>query len=463
MKVNWGYKIIVQRKSSMNIALCHYRVGETDGVSLEMDKWKKVLKNMGHKVYFIAGSTGTSDGYVIPEMNYRFEEDLKIERNAYLKLEEYQDEDELIRAIKKLTLKIEEGLKKILIENKIDLIVPNNILSIGRSIPTATAFTNVIKELTIRCIGHHHDFYWERNNFSQPTCNFVRKVLEEYYPPKDDLISHVVINSIVQKELKVRRNLDSIIIPNVFDFDEKLWEVDNYNKDFRERLGIKDNDILMLQATRVTNRKAIELAIDVVGEMQKEENRKILEEAKLYNGKSFNRNSRIVLVLAGMIETADDYVERIKTRAKGSNVEMLFVNNLVEHSRCVKNNNKIYSLWDTYVFADIITYPSIQEGWGNQFLEGLFAKKPMLVFEYDVYKEDIKEKGFKVISLGDKYELDKYGLAKVDQRVIKRAAGECIKLLIDKDYREKMVEENFQSGKKHFSLESLEERLKSIV
>lgn len=447
----------------MNIALCHYRVGETDGVSLEMDKWKKVLKNMGHKVYFIAGSTGTSDGYVIPEMNYRFEEDLKIERNAYLKLEEYQDEDELIRAIKKLTLKIEEGLKKILIENKIDLIVPNNILSIGRSIPTATAFTNVIKELAIRCIGHHHDFYWERNNFSQPTCNFVRKVLEEYYPPKDDLISHVVINSIVQKELKVRRNLDSIIIPNVFDFDEKLWEVDNYNKDFRERLGIKDNDILMLQATRVTNRKAIELAIDVVGEMQKEENRKILEEAKLYNGKSFNRNSRIVLVLAGMIETADDYVERIKTRAKGSNVEMLFVNNLVEHSRCVKNNNKIYSLWDTYVFADIITYPSIQEGWGNQFLEGLFAKKPMLVFEYDVYKEDIREKGFKVISLGDKYELDKYDLAKVSKGVIKRAAEECIKLLLDKDYREKMVEENFQSGKKHFSLESLEERLKSIV
>ena len=463
MKVRRGYKIIIQRKDSMNIALCHYRVGETDGVSLEMDKWKKVLENMGHKVYFIAGSTGTSDGYVIPEMNYRFTEDLKIERNAYLKLEDYQDEDELIRAIRKQTLKIEEGLKKFLIENKIDLIVPNNILSLGRSIPTAMAFANVIKELGIRCIGHHHDFYWERDNFSQPTCNFVRKALEEYYPPKVDLISHVVINSIVQKELKMRKNLDSIIIPNVFDFDEKLWEVDNYNKDFREKLGIKDNDILILQATRVTNRKAIELAIDVVGEMQKEENSKILEEAKLYNGQSFKGNSRIVLVLVGMIETADDYIERLKTKAEESNVELLFVNNLIEHSRCVKNDNKIYSLWDTYVFADIITYPSIQEGWGNQFLEGLFAKKPMLVFEYDVYKEDIKRKGFKVISLRDKYELDKYGLAKVDKKIIKRAAGECIKLLIDKDYREKMVEKNLQLGREFFSYESLETKLKMIV
>jgi len=447
----------------MNIALCRYRVGETDGVSLEMDKWKKVLENIGHKVYFIAGSTGTSDGYIIPEMNYRFKEDLKIERNAYLKLKDYSDEDELIGAIRKQTLKIEKDLKKFLIENKIDLIVPNNIFSIGRSIPTTMAFANVIKELGIRCIGHHHDFYWERDNFSQPTCNFVRKALEEYYPPKDDLILHVVINSIVQKELKAKRNLDSIIIPNVFDFNEKLWDVGDYNIGFREKLGIKDNDILMLQATRVTNRKAIELAIDVIGEMQKEENRKILEEAKLYNGKSFKEDSRIVLVLAGMIETVDDYVERLKTRAKERNVELLFVNNLVEHSRCVKNNNKIYSLWDTYVFADIVTYPSIQEGWGNQFLEGLFTKKPMLVFEYDVYKEDIKSKGFKVISLGDQYKLDEYGLAKVDKKIIKRAAGECIKLLIDKDYREKMVEENFQLGREFFSHKSLEEKLKMIV
>jgi glycosyltransferase involved in cell wall biosynthesis len=272
-----------------------------------------------------------------------------------------------------------------------------------------------------------------------------------------------VINSIVQKELKARRNLDSVIIPNVFDFNEKLWEADDYNMDFREKLGIKDNDILMLQATRVTNRKAIELAIDVVEEMQRKENRKILEEAKLYNRKSFKEDSRIVLVLAGMIETADDYVERFKTRARESNVELLFVNSLVEHSRCTKNNNKIYSLWDTYVFADIITYPSIQEGWGNQFLEGLFAKKPMLVFEYDVYKEDIKRKGFKVISLGDKYELDKYGLAKVSKEVIKHAAGECIKLLVDKDCREKMVEENFQLGREFFSHESLEEKLKMII
>jgi len=50
---------------------------------------------------------------------------------------------------------------------------------------------------------------------------------------------------------------------------------------------VKDNDILMLQATRVTNRKAIELAIDVVGEMQKKEIGRYLKKQKLYNGTKF--------------------------------------------------------------------------------------------------------------------------------------------------------------------------------
>ena len=31
-----------------NIGIFHYKVGGTDGVSLEIDKWKKVLEEMGH-------------------------------------------------------------------------------------------------------------------------------------------------------------------------------------------------------------------------------------------------------------------------------------------------------------------------------------------------------------------------------------------------------------------------------
>ena len=67
----------------MNIGLMHYRVGETDGVSLEMSKWKTVLEALGHKVVFIAGNKGNTEACVISELSLDNEEMKKIHYNAY--------------------------------------------------------------------------------------------------------------------------------------------------------------------------------------------------------------------------------------------------------------------------------------------------------------------------------------------------------------------------------------------
>jgi glycosyltransferase involved in cell wall biosynthesis len=439
----------------MNIALCHFRVGETDGVSLEMEKWKKVLEEMGHNVYLLAGSLGTTEGYVIPELHYRHEENDRFVKNAYVKLEDYESEEEFKEAVMRFAEKIEEGLTKFVKDNSIDVLVPNNIWSLGWGIPAAIAFYNVSKKLGIKCVAHHHDFYWEREKYSNPTCSFIKEVLDKYFPPKIDNIKHVVINKIAQEEMKKRKGLESTIVPNVFDFNVPVWEKDDYNKDLRQRIGLQENDIMILQATRIAERKAIELAIDVVGELLKEENLNKLYTTPLFNGRRFSKENRIVLVLAGLPESEGNYVDLLKERAKRKNVELLFINDIIEHSRCEINGNKCYSLWDAYVFADLITYPSILEGWGNQFLEGLFAKKPMVVYEYPVYRTDIKERGFNVISLGDTYTLDENGLVKIDDEIIKKAAKECIKLLTDEGYRSQFVEENYKIGKEYFSYESL--------
>ncbi|MCZ7667463.1 MAG: hypothetical protein M5U34_09740 [Chloroflexi bacterium] len=41
-----------------NIGMLHFKVGSTDGVSLEMDKWKLILEEMGHTVHYAAGDLG---------------------------------------------------------------------------------------------------------------------------------------------------------------------------------------------------------------------------------------------------------------------------------------------------------------------------------------------------------------------------------------------------------------------
>lgn len=67
----------------MNIALIHFRVGETDGVSLEMDKWKKQLIRMNHRVYYIAGNPYDDDTFVIKELAYDDSEDLRLSDECF--------------------------------------------------------------------------------------------------------------------------------------------------------------------------------------------------------------------------------------------------------------------------------------------------------------------------------------------------------------------------------------------
>ena len=446
----------------MNIALSHFRIGETDGVSLEMEKWKLILEKMGHKVYYLAGSPGNTEAYIIPELHYKDEENLKFIENAFVKLEDYKDENEFRTAIEAYTKRAEKHLEEFIKEYDIDVLVPNNIWSRGWNIPVAIAFERVIAKLKVKCIAHNHDFYWEREKFVKGTCNYVEACLRDYFPPKDDLIKHVVINEIAREELKKRKGLDSTNVPNVFNFSAPLWRIDDYNNDFRSTIGLKYDDILVLQATRIVERKAIELAIDVVAKLKSDQNLNLLYTNKLYDGRQFTENNRIVLVLAGLHEFSSKYIEYLKNRAEEKSVELLFINEIIEDVRCTKGDQKCYSLWDAFANSDLVTYPSIYEGWGNQFLETVFAKKPVVVYEYPVYLTDIKACDFDIITLGNTYSVGKNGLVDVEDKILERAAAESIEILINNDKRNHVVERNFEICSQHFSYDSLAKILEKL-
>lgn len=411
----------------------------------------------------IAGSSGTTEGYVIPELGYRYEEDLRIERNAYVAFNEYKNEIELMAAIEKAAARLENRFTRIFQSLRIEMVIPNNIFSIGRSLPTALALKRVIEKLKLPVICHHHDFFWERANFSKPTCRGVAKLLEELYPPAGEGYRHVVINHIAQESLRKRKGYDSTVVPNVFDFEGEPWRVDAYNQDFKEKLGLRPQDLIFLQATRVTNRKAIELAIDQIAVLNEERFRKDWVGKTLYDGRIFQADSKIVLVLPGMIESEDGYEKRLAARAKEKGVALRWIGEWVDHSRTHTESHKVYSLWDAYVFADFITYPSIWEGWGNQFLEGVFAKKPILIFEYEVYKSDIEAAEFETISLGEEYQTDEAGMAWVEPLRHEEVAKEIIECLTNqKKYRE-MCDRNFAIGSRTFSHTNLREILIQLM
>ena len=448
----------------MNIAMTHFRVGETDGVSLEMDKWKKVLERNGHKVYYIAGSAGLQDALVIDEMGYWSKEDALInaacfEDAAILSTAALQDR------IQRLADIIEQKLIHIIKDKQIDLLIPNNLLSLGRSPHIAMAITGAALKTKVKVLGHHHDFYWERSYFNNPQSEYAKSLLERYYPPVQlSDMRHVVINKLAKNDLLTKKGLESQVVPNVFDFQNEPWTADAYNQSYLRDMGIGDNEIVFLQATRVTNRKAIELAIELVALLNTPEYKQAMAGKTLYNGKAFNEQTKITLLMVGMHEGADNYEQKLVDLAAKKHVNLIIKPDLIDHSRkTLPDGSKVYSLWDAYVYCDMITYPSIYEGWGNQFLEGIFAKKPQVVFEYSVFKSDIQAYGFDYISLGDTYTTGTDSLAQIKEHVLKQAAETCVAYLCDQNQYHTCVEKNFNIAKEHLSLEALDKLIQPLL
>ncbi|MDX9865230.1 MAG: glycosyltransferase family 4 protein [Anaerolineaceae bacterium] len=448
-----------------NIGIFHYQVGHTDGVSLELEKWQRVFEERGHTVYLCAGDLGSAEGILIREMYHHLPEIERLYDNTFQPLHDFNAEGyraELARWVDILETRFRAFIR----EKAIDFIVPENVWCVAANPAVGIALENVRREFDIPALAHNHDFFWERQNGVALSCAAAIEMAQVYTPPRGGKIQHVVINSLARQQLLRRKGIDSTVVPNIFDFQAPPWVKDSYNADFRERIGLKEKDVLLLQATRIVPRKGIELAIDFARALDTPRRRAVLQEKGLFDGRSFDEDSRIVLVLAGYAR--DDptgvYFQKLKDKAAREGVDMIHVGDMITHERESKAGEKTFSLWDTYVFADFVTYPSLWEGWGNQFLEAVRAKLPVMLFEYPVYEADIGPRGFEVVSLGTEVTGEnEAGLVKVSADTIGRAADEAVVLLTNAAARQKAVEHNFALGQKHYSMDALRAYLGNLM
>jgi glycosyltransferase involved in cell wall biosynthesis len=450
---------------AQTIGICHYQLGMTDGVSLEVEKWQTVLERMGHRVVLFAGRFGQGEGVVLPDLYHHNPEIVEINRNIFRR-EDTLSSPELEALISKHTKRIKANLRRAFIEYEIDLLLVNNLWSVAMNIPAAIALEEIRQELGLRMIAHHHDFYWEKVVQPDMTNPLIAEIFGNYFPPLDPAIGHVVINSLAQASLQKCKGLPSTIVPNVFDFDGPDWIGDDYNRDFREKVGLAEGDICLLQATRIVPRKGIELAIDLVAALNEPQRRAQLVGRELIHGGTFGPENKIVLILAGYErdDPTGTYLQRLKLKAEKMDVDLRHIHDLVGPARIEVDGKKIYSLWDTYTLADFVTYPSLWEGWGNQLLEAFRAKLPIALFEYPVYLADIKAKGFDVVSLGaEVVSRDDLDFAEISTKMLQEAADQCVAILTDRSLREEAVSRNYQIAKEHYSYDTLREILMVLI
>lgn len=448
--------------TKLKIGVVHYRVGHTDGVSLEIAKRKKVLESLGHEVHFLAGHFSNGPDYIIPELEVDLPEVVEIKENMWSHFNTSTlTPDQLIGRINQVSDTTKQQFLKYHQENKFDLLLVHNIFSFSLHVAAAKALAEIITENNIPAIATNHDYYWERSAYLRTTSSRASQFLASYVPFADKRIRYISLSRLARQELLNRRGLESDVLGDFLDFSAPPWLPDPYNRTFLRDIGAKANDLIILQATRLVPRKGISLAVDLAAALTRR--RRELAGRALYNGKRLTAASDVVLILAGSTEKSDrPYRDKLEQKISALGVKARFADAMVAATRR-PGSSKIYSLWDCYAHADLITYPSLSEGWGNQFLETMFARKPIVLFEYPVFKADIKGEGYHYGSLGDRLAgTDRSGLEKVSDQVIQRAASAAARTLLASDTKQRL-EHNFATARRHHDLGLLKNYLVNTI
>ena len=409
----------------MRLGFVSTRFAGTDGVSLEALKWAEMLEEMGHEVFWFSGlSDRPADvSMCVPEAFFGHPENEWLAKRIW----GVDRRDPLLtERIQALAGYLKEMLRRFVDRFKIDVLVPENALTIPVHLSLGVAITEFLAETNMKAVAHHHDFFWERDRFAR---NAVPDFLDMSFPPRLPNLRHGVINRQGGEQLARRKGVSSVLVPNVFEFEKEPLAIDDYTSDLRKELGLAEEDLFILQPTRIVPRKGIELAIKLVARLE---------------------DPRCKLVISH--EAGDEgfeYVEMLQRLAEDEGVDLRLIGDRVGETRQRdKQGRKVYPLWDIYPHADLVTYPSLYEGFGNALIEAFYFRKPVVVNRYPIYVQDIEPKGFKTVAM------DGY----VTDEVVQQTKA----LLADSHYRDEMVERNYELGRQYYGYNELRKQMAAL-
>jgi len=440
--------------TKFRIAIISGKLGDVDGVSLEVDKWIEILGKLGHEIFCIAGkftnqvkNVPADNQIQLEKIRFDSQEQKYFENLVFPHLSEkttFLSESRHKQVLEELTFSGDEvagQLYEIIKENNIDVIIGQNTNAMPMSLLGGLGIYQIATKMRVATIFHHHDFWWERSRFSH---NYIEGLLNKIMPPTDLGIEHVVISSYAAHILSSIKRVTPTVVYNCEDFNNAP-ERDDYNSDFRKELGFSEDDLLIVQPTRIVPRKRIEDSVSLVA-------------AYVKKYPEYKDKAQFIISLYQGDELDSSYIDRIKKQADDAGVKLHLISNRVNSVRKTdEKGRKIYTNRDVLVNADIVTYLPIWEGFGNALLEAIAARVPVVTTTYLVYKTDIKGSGFRNIEVKDDY--DEQGRLVIADKVLE----DMQYILKHPDLRNEIVEHNFEIGKRDFGFETLERKLKGVM
>jgi glycosyltransferase involved in cell wall biosynthesis len=410
----------------MRIGIVSTRLAGVDGVTFEATKWEMALERMGHRVLMCSGAVDAlrTSARLIPPMHFSWPPAARVTAAAF-------DPDSDPHAVRAETYRLADLLVPVLdhwiASEELEMLVVENAWAIPMHLPLGVALRRVVEARSMPAIGHHHDYAWERERFSGCV---VPDLLIEAFPPDLPTVRHVSINSIAAGELELRRGLVSLVVPNVFDFDRpRPRPHPAVRRRMRAELGMNEHGLLVVQPTRVVPRKGIELAIELVGRL--------------------GDPDAVLLITSPAGDEGLDYLLDLERQAERAGVRLRYAADRFEPDLEGKPVGPAHTLHDAYLAADLITYPSLYEGYGNALIEAIFYGKPVVVNRYAVYVADIATLGLEFIE--------------IDGEITDETVAAVRLAVADPARQARIATRNFEIARRRLSYKVLRRRLRRLL
>jgi glycosyltransferase involved in cell wall biosynthesis len=337
----------------MNIILIHYAAPPIiGGVESIIGQHARLMAEHGHHVSIIAGRGEETDEKIkftkIPLVDSRSPEILALKAEL--------DKGQIPEEFKIVTGQIKSQLLKFI--KGADWLIAHNVCSLHKNL----ALTAALKEISEsrdapRFILWHHDLAWTTPRY--------RNELHKGYPW--DLLSQdwqqaiqVVVSEPRQKELSqlLKVATERIhVVPNGIDAN-RFWELDEETIRICGQIDLLSSNPLILLPTRITPRKNIELALNVLAVL-----RRYFRDAKLLvTGPPGPHNPANVQYLEKLI--------RLRHELQVDEAAYFLY-------ELIREPLKDEVISDLYRIADLLFYPSKEEGFGIPILEAGLAGIPI--------------------------------------------------------------------------------------
>lgn len=295
--------------ASLRVAVVSFRLGGLDGVSVEAGKWIGALRELGHEVWTVAGD-GPVDRPVRGLGPWSGEEPDRRALGAAL-----------------------EGA---------DVVVAENICSLPLNVAASDATATALEGRP--AVLHHHDLAWQRS--------WER---HDWPVPDDPRWVHVTVNDLSRRQLADRR-VAAVREWNRFNLAGGRGD----RRGVRDALGVKDDEVVVLQPTRAIPRKNVS------------------------GGLALAEALGATYWLTGPVE--EGYGPELERLVTGARVPVV--------------RRPVADMADAYAACDVVVLPSHWEGFGNPAVEGWLHDRPVAIGSYPV-ADELRAIGFSWFGLED--------------------------------------------------------------